>query len=148
MCFGEQLYRFLVRRTESKTNKMILKRLFMSKTNRPPLSLRRLIKFMTGKDMVCHFSVNHITYVSIIYLVALNPLHLVTFRSFISEMEVMLRLLRSIYVFKPGFLNLVEHSNAVIILITSRHILYGFPDAVTKYQLFTIRVLPELKVKA
>ncbi|KAJ1699350.1 hypothetical protein LUZ63_007862 [Rhynchospora breviuscula] len=45
-----KLYRFLVRRTDSKVNKMILKRLFMSKTNRPPLSLRRLIKFMTGKD--------------------------------------------------------------------------------------------------
>jgi Ribosomal protein 60S L18 and 50S L18e len=34
---------------------MILKRLFMSKTNRPPLSLRRLIKFMTGKDKVSEF---------------------------------------------------------------------------------------------
>ncbi|KAJ4797041.1 60S ribosomal protein L18 [Rhynchospora pubera] len=45
-----KLYRFLVRRTTSKTNAMILKRLFMSKTNRPPLSLRRLIKFMSGKD--------------------------------------------------------------------------------------------------
>ncbi|KAK8960648.1 60S ribosomal protein L18-2 [Platanthera guangdongensis] len=28
---------------------MILHRLFMSKTNRPPISLRRLIRFMSGK---------------------------------------------------------------------------------------------------
>ena len=38
-----QLYRFLARRTNSKFNKIILKRLFMSKINRPPLSLRRLV---------------------------------------------------------------------------------------------------------
>ncbi|KAG6498920.1 hypothetical protein ZIOFF_038673 [Zingiber officinale] len=44
------LYRFLVRRTGSKFNAVILKRLFMSKTNRPPLSLRRLIKFMEGNE--------------------------------------------------------------------------------------------------
>ncbi|KAG6494950.1 60S ribosomal protein L18-2-like [Zingiber officinale] len=45
-----RLYRFLVRRTGSKFNAVILKRLFMSKTNRPPLSLRRLIKFMEGNE--------------------------------------------------------------------------------------------------
>ncbi|XP_074576870.1 large ribosomal subunit protein eL18y [Curcuma longa] len=45
-----RLYKFLVRRTGSKFNAVILKRLFMSKTNRPPLSLRRLIKFMEGKE--------------------------------------------------------------------------------------------------
>lgn len=28
---------------------MVLKRLFMSKTNRPPLSLSKLAKFMAGK---------------------------------------------------------------------------------------------------
>lgn len=44
-----QLYRFLVRRTGSKFNAVILKRLFMSKTNKPPLSLSRLIQFMKGK---------------------------------------------------------------------------------------------------
>src|SRR5687768_2682161 len=33
-----QLYRFLVRRTEADFNKVVLKRLFMSKINRPPLS--------------------------------------------------------------------------------------------------------------
>ncbi|KAH7676590.1 large subunit ribosomal protein L18e protein [Dioscorea alata] len=48
-----KLYRFLVRRTGSKFNAVVLKRLFMSKTNRPPISLRRLIKFMDGKnDMI------------------------------------------------------------------------------------------------
>ncbi|KAL6902182.1 hypothetical protein ACP4OV_005058 [Aristida adscensionis] len=45
-----KLYRFLVRRTKSNFNAVILKRLFMSKTNRPPLSLRRLVSFMEGKE--------------------------------------------------------------------------------------------------
>ncbi|KAK9838190.1 hypothetical protein WJX81_007878 [Elliptochloris bilobata] len=45
-----KLYSFLVRRTESKFNKVVLKRLFMSRTNRPPLSLSRLVKFMEGKE--------------------------------------------------------------------------------------------------
>ena len=44
-----QLYGFLVRRTDSNFNKVVLKRLFMSKTNRPPLSLSRLQKYMEGK---------------------------------------------------------------------------------------------------
>ena len=37
-----KLYKFLVRRTDSKFNKVILKRLFMSKTNKPPLSLSKV----------------------------------------------------------------------------------------------------------
>ncbi|XP_064934725.1 large ribosomal subunit protein eL18x-like [Musa acuminata AAA Group] len=45
-----KLYRFLVRRTGSKFNAVILKRFFMSKINRPPISLKRLITFMNGKD--------------------------------------------------------------------------------------------------
>ncbi|KAL5729359.1 60S ribosomal protein L18B [Ranunculus cassubicifolius] len=45
-----KLYRFLVRRTGSKFNAVILKRLFMSKINKPPLSLSHLIKFMEGKE--------------------------------------------------------------------------------------------------
>jgi hypothetical protein len=44
-----QLYRFLVRRTESNFNQVVLKRLFMSKTNKPPLSLSKLAQFMAGK---------------------------------------------------------------------------------------------------
>ncbi|RWW00068.1 hypothetical protein GW17_00036986 [Ensete ventricosum] len=40
---------FLVRRTGSKFNTVILKRLFMSKNNRPPISLKKLITFMEGK---------------------------------------------------------------------------------------------------
>ncbi|KAF7119300.1 hypothetical protein RHSIM_Rhsim13G0009100 [Rhododendron simsii] len=44
------LYRFLVRRTGSKFNAVILKRLFMSKVNKPPLSLSRLSRFMEGKE--------------------------------------------------------------------------------------------------
>ena len=46
-----QLYSFLVRRTESNFNKVVLKRLFMSRINRPPLSLSKLAKFMKGKVM-------------------------------------------------------------------------------------------------
>ena len=48
-----KLYRFLARRTGTKFNKIILKRLFMSNTNRPPLSLSRLVRHMkkTGKPI-------------------------------------------------------------------------------------------------
>ncbi|XP_042329723.1 60S ribosomal protein L18 [Sceloporus undulatus] len=41
-----QLYRFLARRTNAKFNKVILKRLFMSRTNRPPLAISRMIRKM------------------------------------------------------------------------------------------------------
>jgi len=37
-----KLYRFLARRTESSFNKVILRRLFMSRINRPPVSLSRV----------------------------------------------------------------------------------------------------------
>ena len=39
-----KLFRFLARRTNSKFNKIILKRLCMSKTNRPPLSISAIAK--------------------------------------------------------------------------------------------------------
>jgi len=39
-----KLYRFLARRTDSNFNKVILRRLFMSKINRPPVSLSRIAK--------------------------------------------------------------------------------------------------------
>jgi large subunit ribosomal protein L18e len=45
-----QVYSFLARRTDSKFNATVLKRLFMSRTNRPPLSLSKLAAFMKGKD--------------------------------------------------------------------------------------------------
>jgi len=53
-----KLYRFLARRTDAGFNKVILKRLFMSRSNRPPLSLARLIRNMkkegrAGKTAVC-----------------------------------------------------------------------------------------------
>jgi len=44
-----QLYRFLGRRTDSAFNKVVLKRLFMSRVNRPPLSISRLANYMKGK---------------------------------------------------------------------------------------------------
>ncbi|EOO01729.1 putative 60s ribosomal protein l18 protein [Phaeoacremonium minimum UCRPA7] len=37
-----KLYRFLARRTDSSFNKVVLRRLFMSRINRPPLSLSRI----------------------------------------------------------------------------------------------------------
>ncbi|KAM0800748.1 ribosomal protein L18e/L15-domain-containing protein [Usnea florida] len=37
-----KLYRFLARKTDSNFNKVVLRRLFMSRTNRAPLSLSRL----------------------------------------------------------------------------------------------------------
>jgi large subunit ribosomal protein L18e len=45
-------YRFLARRTDAPFNKVILKRLFMSRINRPPLSLARLVRKMKtpGRD--------------------------------------------------------------------------------------------------
>ncbi|KAI0316126.1 60S ribosomal protein L18 [Amylostereum chailletii] len=45
-----KLYRFLARRTDSKFNKVILHRLFLSKINRPPVSLSRIIKETTNVD--------------------------------------------------------------------------------------------------
>ncbi|XP_052606224.1 60S ribosomal protein L18-like [Peromyscus californicus insignis] len=41
-----KLYRFLTRRTNSTFNQVVLKRLFMSRTNWPPLSLSRMIRKM------------------------------------------------------------------------------------------------------
>merc|ERR1712025_364678 len=39
-----KLYRFLARRTDAKFNEIVLRRLFMSKINRPPMSLARYMK--------------------------------------------------------------------------------------------------------
>ncbi|MCJ1383702.1 hypothetical protein MMC17_006816 [Xylographa soralifera] len=38
-----KLYRFLARRTDSAFNKVVLRRLFMSRINRPPMSLSRIV---------------------------------------------------------------------------------------------------------
>lgn len=45
-----RLYKFLARRTDSKFNKVIQKRLNTTGTNRPPLSIQRMAKFMKGKE--------------------------------------------------------------------------------------------------
>jgi large subunit ribosomal protein L18e len=45
-----QLYSFLDRRTDSAFNKVVTKRLFMSRINRPPLSLSKLATFMAKKE--------------------------------------------------------------------------------------------------
>ncbi|KAI0386586.1 putative 60S ribosomal protein L18-B [Hypomontagnella monticulosa] len=44
-----KLYRFLARRTDSSFNKVVLRRLFMSRINRPPVSLSR-VKSQINKD--------------------------------------------------------------------------------------------------
>lgn len=41
-----KLYRFLARRTDSNFNKVVLKRLFMSRMNRPPMSLSRVNRLL------------------------------------------------------------------------------------------------------
>jgi large subunit ribosomal protein L18e len=41
-----KLYRYLARRTGKKFNEVILKRLFMSRTNRAPISLARIIRMV------------------------------------------------------------------------------------------------------
>lgn len=60
LLFLDQLYRFLVRRTGSNFNAVILKRLFMSKINKPPISLSRLIRYMSGKVFVFNRFYKHI----------------------------------------------------------------------------------------
>jgi len=45
-----KLYKFLARRTDSKFNEIVMRRLFMSKTNRPPLSIARLIRQMKNHE--------------------------------------------------------------------------------------------------
>ncbi|KAL2824692.1 60S ribosomal protein L18 [Aspergillus cavernicola] len=51
-----KLYRFLARRTESNFNKVVLRRLFMSRINRPPVSLSRIVSNVSdshqGKTIV------------------------------------------------------------------------------------------------
>lgn len=44
-----KLYSFLVRRTDSNFNKVVLKRLCQSKANRNPIGVNRLARYMTGK---------------------------------------------------------------------------------------------------
>ncbi|BDD60530.1 hypothetical protein MAP00_005654 [Monascus purpureus] len=51
-----KLYRFLARRTDSNFNKVVLRRLFMSRINRPPVSLSRIVSNLNeshkGKTVV------------------------------------------------------------------------------------------------
>ncbi|KAK9477278.1 ribosomal protein L18e/L15P [Lipomyces japonicus] len=44
-----KLYRFLARRTDAKFNQIILRRLFLSKANRPPVSIARISKALSEK---------------------------------------------------------------------------------------------------
>ncbi|KAH6985613.1 solute carrier family 25 member 42 [Ilyonectria sp. MPI-CAGE-AT-0026] len=45
-----KLYRFLARRTDSSFNKVVLRRLFTSKINRPPVSLSRIVANLNKED--------------------------------------------------------------------------------------------------
>ncbi|OHF01489.1 eukaryotic ribosomal protein L18 [Colletotrichum orchidophilum] len=45
-----KLYRFLTRRTDSNFNKVILRRLFMSRINRPPVSISRIVGNLDKED--------------------------------------------------------------------------------------------------
>ncbi|KAI9805265.1 MAG: hypothetical protein M1833_005718 [Piccolia ochrophora] len=45
-----KLYRFLARRTDSAFNKTVLRRLFMSRINRPPVSLSRIVANAANKE--------------------------------------------------------------------------------------------------
>ncbi|EGV94724.1 60S ribosomal protein L18 [Cricetulus griseus] len=62
-----KLYRFLARRTNSTFNEVVLKRWFISRTNRPPLSLSWVMRktklpertrqlWLWGAQMMCGFS--------------------------------------------------------------------------------------------
>ncbi|KAG9301506.1 hypothetical protein G9A89_008358 [Geosiphon pyriformis] len=43
-----KLYRFLARRTDSRFNKVVLKRLYMSRVNRPPISVSRIVRNLSN----------------------------------------------------------------------------------------------------
>jgi len=45
-----KLYRFLARRTDSSFNKVVLRRLFMSRINRPPVSISRIVANISEKS--------------------------------------------------------------------------------------------------
>ncbi|SCV69467.1 BQ2448_2487 [Microbotryum intermedium] len=47
-----KLYRFLARRTDSKFNKVVLRRLYMSRINRPPLSISRIARQVSKANAV------------------------------------------------------------------------------------------------
>ncbi|WP_411016852.1 hypothetical protein, partial [Salmonella sp. s51944] len=47
-----QLYKFLARRTKSKFNKIVMRRLFMSRSNRQPVALSRLIRQMRNPERI------------------------------------------------------------------------------------------------
>merc|ERR1712150_195870 len=78
-----KLYRFLARRTDSKFNKIILKRLFMSRKNRPPLSIARIkrnLRSIKGEEMekkivVCVGNVTNDTRIFTVPKITLCALH-------------------------------------------------------------------------
>jgi len=49
-----KLYRFLARRTDSSFNKVVLRRLFMSRINRPPISISRIVSVAAPAKGVKH----------------------------------------------------------------------------------------------
>jgi len=47
-----KIYRFLARRTKSKFNLIILKRLFSSRSHQSPISLSRIVKYSSGEKTI------------------------------------------------------------------------------------------------
>lgn len=50
--FSFQLYRYLYRRTHKKFNKIVLRRLFMSRINRAPISLQRVVRLLKARNAI------------------------------------------------------------------------------------------------
>lgn len=55
MFSSPQLYRFLARRSTAPFNKVVLRRLFMSRTHRPPMSVSRMVSY-TYPSLCCVFN--------------------------------------------------------------------------------------------
>lgn len=55
MFLSPQLYRFLARRSTAPFNKVVLRRLFMSRTHRPPISVSRMVSFI-NLSLCCVFN--------------------------------------------------------------------------------------------
>jgi large subunit ribosomal protein L18e len=73
-----KLYEFLSRRVpESNFNKVVLKRLIMSRTNRPPMGLARLLRYVRGQETKTAVFVGTITDDVRLTGMNVNPINLV-----------------------------------------------------------------------
>ncbi|KAF9792363.1 60S ribosomal protein L18 [Thelephora terrestris] len=87
-----KLYRFLARRTDSSFNKVLLHRLFLSKTNRPPLSLSKIVKETSSvPDLDSKVIVNVGTVTDDVRLLAIPKLTIAALRFTTSAKERILK---------------------------------------------------------